>query len=218
MIVNLLKNLWSTIRGYGSCAMAVITPAGNGSRLSSTVHHIKATETTEPEANVISLMTKRRRRRLRGADRQVSETAAWGLSTSNWTNPLQQETNEKTDEQDRTMLSTLARYKSLTHHFSSEHQWAALSPSSRMLSWQSLNSVRSLIMSWYSGASYSAFTSWRMGNAIQTVGCPRSPSRTSVGMSLKTYAWVKKTICSTQLLQRARSQNNSLAFKGQILW
>ena len=78
--------------------------------------------------------------------------------------------------------------------------------------WQSLNSVRSLIMSWYSGASYSAFTSWRMGNAIQTVGCPGSPSRTSVGMSLKTYAWVKKTICSTQLLQRARSQNNNLAF------
>ena len=74
--MKFFKSLWSTIRGYGSCAMAVITPAGNGSRLSSKVHHIKATKTTEPETKVISLITKRRRRRLRGADRQVSETAA----------------------------------------------------------------------------------------------------------------------------------------------
>jgi len=74
--MKFFKSLWSTIRGYGSCAMAVITPAGNGSRLSSTVHHIKTPETTETEQKLISLMTKRRRRRLRGADREVAETAA----------------------------------------------------------------------------------------------------------------------------------------------
>ena len=74
--MNLLKNLWSIIRGYGSCAMAVITPAGRGSRLSSTVHHDKIPETSESEHKVIRLTTKRRRRRLRGADREVAETAA----------------------------------------------------------------------------------------------------------------------------------------------
>jgi len=74
--MKFFKNLWSTIRGYGSCAMAVITPAGSGSRISSTVHHIKTPETTESEPKVTSLMTKRRRRRLRGGHRQVEETAA----------------------------------------------------------------------------------------------------------------------------------------------
>ena len=74
--MNFLKNLWSTIRGYGSCAMAVITPAGSGSRLSSTVHHDKIPETSGSEHKVISLTTKRRRRRLRGADREIAETAA----------------------------------------------------------------------------------------------------------------------------------------------
>ena len=74
--MNFLKKLWSTIRGYGSCAMAVITPAGNGSRLSSTIHHIKTPKTTESDPKVINLMTKRRRRRLRGAVREIEETAA----------------------------------------------------------------------------------------------------------------------------------------------
>ena len=74
--MKFLKNLWATVRGYGSCAMAVITPAGNGSRISSTVHHIKTPDTTESEPKVNSLTTKRRRRRLRGGDRQVEETAA----------------------------------------------------------------------------------------------------------------------------------------------
>ena len=56
--------------------MAVITPAGSGSRISSTVRHIKSPETTESEPKVTSMMTKRRRRRLRGGHRQAEETAA----------------------------------------------------------------------------------------------------------------------------------------------
>ena len=54
----------------------------------------------------------------------------------------------------------------------------------KKLSWYSLYRVRSLIISWYSGTSYSTFASCSLGKAFKTVGCPGWPSRTSVGMSL----------------------------------